>query len=84
MLMPRGPKGSAGDPMNEQLAMALGLMCVCSAAFAAMLPRLAIAVGRGQFATAIRVSAVMATLVAITLVAAAGLGASPAAYSVVS
>jgi glycosyltransferase involved in cell wall biosynthesis len=64
--------------------LALGVMCFCSAAFAVMLPGLALSVGRGRLAAAIRISAVMAALVAVTLVVAAVLGASPAAYSIVS
>jgi hypothetical protein len=48
-----------------------------------MLPRLAAAVGRGRISAAARVSAVMAVLVVVTLAAAAVLGASPVAYSIV-
>lgn len=72
--------------MSNQAAimLALGVMCFCSAAFAVMLPRLALSVGRGRLAAAIRISAVMAALVAVTLVVAAVLGASPAAFSIVS
>ena len=75
----------AGDPMNAQVAvmLALGVMCACSAAFALMLPGLAVEVGRGRLSAAVRLSVVMAALVAVTLAAAAILGASPVAYSIV-
>ena len=63
--------------------LALGVMCACSVAFALMLPGLAVAVGRGRISAAARVSAVMAVLVVVTLAAAAVLGASPVAYSIV-
>jgi hypothetical protein len=80
-----GAKDPAGDPMNDQVAIMLVLsaMCACSVAFALMLPRLAAAVGRGRISAAARVSAVMAVLVVVTLAAAAVLGASPVAYSIV-
>jgi len=71
--------------MNDQVAvmLALGAMCFCSGAFALMLPGLAVAVGRGRILAAVRVSVVMAVLVVVTLAAAAVLGASPVAYSIV-
>lgn len=84
------PDGAAvappGDLMNEQIAVMLGLgaMCVCSAAFALMVPTLAIAVGRGRLSTAARVSAVMAALAVITIAVAATVGSSTAAYALVT
>lgn len=67
--------------MDEQIAimLALAVVCVCSAAFAMMVPMLAMAIGRGRLSALPRVFGTMAALAVISLAVAAALGSSTAA-----
>lgn len=66
--------------MDEQVAlgMALGVVCIGSVVTAMMIPVLARAAIGGRIVAVARISGAIAVLVAVALVAAASVGASPA------
>lgn len=70
--------------MNEHLwiVVAVVVVAVCSVAFVASIPALAICAVRGNMRSCTRISVGMSMLAGVALVAAVAIGSSPSAYSI--